>query len=163
MQWLLTTLQTLLTFALVFSVLVFFHELGHFSAAKWLKMIVEEFAFGLPIPGTKRLFRYAYDGQTEYTVWPVLAGGFVRIKGMEIEDVPESAVNADPRPPVQWNEAMDETVEKMTGRASEGTEIRRARNRSRRRPGGFWNRKPPKCPGPIPTALITALSAIVLP
>ena len=82
----LTTLQTILTFALMFTFLVFFHELGHFSAAKWLKMVVEEFAFGLPIPGTKRWFRFGFDGQTEYTVWPVLAGGFVRIKGMEIED-----------------------------------------------------------------------------
>ena len=91
MHWFLTTLQTILTFALMFTLLVFFHELGHFSAAKWLKMRVEEFAFGLPIPGTKRLFRFAFDGQTEYTVWPVLAGGFVRIKGMEIEDFGDEA------------------------------------------------------------------------
>jgi regulator of sigma E protease len=78
-------LHTALVFILVFTVLVFFHELGHFLTAKLFRMKVHEFGFGLPLPGTKRLFRFAFDGETEYTVWPFLFGGFVRIAGMEID------------------------------------------------------------------------------
>ena len=133
MHWFLTTLQTILTFALMFTLLVFFHELGHFSAAKWLKMRVEEFAFGLPIPGTKRLFRFAFDGQTEYTVWPVLAGGFVRIKGMEIEDFgdEEKAVDeteTEPFPTTGANLLMQEAQE-VSGADPDGFNNRPIRHR----------------------------------
>ena len=81
----LSFLHTAVVFVLVFTVLVFFHELGHFLAAKFFRMKVHEFGFGLPIPGTKRLCRFAFDGETEYTIWPFLFGGFVRIAGMEID------------------------------------------------------------------------------
>lgn len=82
----LTTLQTALNFILILGVLVFFHELGHFGVAKFFKMRVEEFAFGFG----KRLFRIAFDGQTEYNIRALPLGGFVRIAGMEIEDSVES-------------------------------------------------------------------------
>jgi regulator of sigma E protease len=45
---------TIITFAMVLSVLVFVHELGHFIAAKRTGVTVEEFAFGYP----PRLLKY---------------------------------------------------------------------------------------------------------
>ncbi len=89
----LTILQTALNFILILGVLVFFHELGHFGVAKFFKMRVEEFAFGFG----KRLFRVAFDGQTEYTVRALPLGGFVRIAGMEIEDGVESRLTGGRR------------------------------------------------------------------
>jgi regulator of sigma E protease len=73
------------TFVVIFAVLVFFHELGHFGVAKLFRMRVEEFAIGFG----KRLVRVGYDGQTEYTLRAFPLGGFVRIAGMEVEDAVE--------------------------------------------------------------------------
>lgn len=67
-------IEKALTFALLFGILIFLHELGHFLAAKLFKFKVYEFAFGLPF-GKK--WRYWHDGETEYTVRSVLLGGFV--------------------------------------------------------------------------------------
>lgn len=81
----LTNLYATFSFIVILAILVFFHELGHFSAAKLFKMRVEEFALGFG----KRLVRVGYDGQTEYTIRAIPLGGFVRIAGMEIEDAAE--------------------------------------------------------------------------
>lgn len=81
-------LTTALTFIVIFAVLVFFHELGHFLFAKLFKMRVEEFALGMGKPKL-RLFS---DGETEYNLRAIPIGGFVRIAGMEIEDAYESRV-----------------------------------------------------------------------
>lgn len=59
--------------------LIFFHELGHFTVAKLLRIRVEEFAFGFG-PKWIRLFK---RGGTEYTIHPVPLGGFVKLAGME--------------------------------------------------------------------------------
>jgi len=69
--------------------LIFFHELGHFATAKLLGMKVQEFGFGLPIG--RRLALLFKRGETEYTVYPVPLGGFVKLAGMEPgeEDVPD--------------------------------------------------------------------------
>lgn len=69
-------LITLLVFIAVFSVVVFVHELGHFSAARRLGVKVEEFGFGFPprIAGFKR-------GNTIYSLNWIPFGGFVRLKG----------------------------------------------------------------------------------
>jgi regulator of sigma E protease len=58
-------------------ILVFFHELGHFTVAKLLKIRVEEFAFGFG-PKWIRLFK---KGDTEYTIRPIPLGGFVKLAG----------------------------------------------------------------------------------
>ena len=65
-------------FLLVLSVLVLIHELGHFVAARMLGIKVEEFAFGLPF--TRHLFQIK-RGETMYSVYPVLFGGFVKLYG----------------------------------------------------------------------------------
>ncbi len=79
-------LQTLVTYIIIFAILVFFHELGHFLIAKAFRMRVEEFAFGFG----PRVVRVASDGQTDYTIRAIPLGGFVRIAGMEVEDAVES-------------------------------------------------------------------------
>ncbi len=62
---------------LVFSVIVFFHELGHFLAARRAGIRVEEFGLGIP-PRAKTLGTDAYG--TEYTLNWLPIGGFVRLK-----------------------------------------------------------------------------------
>ena len=74
-----------LTFVVILAILILFHELGHFWAAKLFKMRVEEFALGFG----KRLLRVGLDGQTAYNIRARPLGGFVRIAGMEIEDAAE--------------------------------------------------------------------------
>lgn len=69
---------TIVAFLLIFGLLIFVHELGHFLVAKRNGVKVEEFAFGLPllprIFGVKR-------GETTYSVYPVPLGGFVKMLG----------------------------------------------------------------------------------
>jgi len=79
-------LQTLGTYLVIFAILVFFHELGHFLIAKAFRMRVEEFAFGFG----PRVVRVANDGETDYTIRAIPLGGFVRIAGMEVEDAMEA-------------------------------------------------------------------------
>ncbi len=57
--------------------IVFFHELGHFLAAKSAKIKVEEFGIGIP-PKALSLFRDRSG--TEYTLNWLPIGGFVRLK-----------------------------------------------------------------------------------
>jgi len=69
---------TIIVFILVFGVLVFSHELGHFIAAKKSGIRVEEFGFGFPprIFGVKK-------GETTYSINAIPIGGFVKIYGEE--------------------------------------------------------------------------------
>lgn len=69
---------TALVFLLILSVLVLIHEAGHFFVAKKLGIKVEEFGFGLPL--TKALFSKRY-GETTYSFYPALIGGFVKLYG----------------------------------------------------------------------------------
>lgn len=62
------------------SLLVIVHELGHFSAAKWFGMHVEEFGIGFP----PRLFSAKRD-ETRYSVNALPLGGFVKLHG-ELDD-----------------------------------------------------------------------------
>ncbi|HUQ85231.1 MAG TPA: M50 family metallopeptidase [Candidatus Limnocylindrales bacterium] len=67
-----------LIFLLILSVLVLIHEAGHFFVAKKLGIKVEEFGFGLPL--TKALFSVK-RGETTYSFYPALIGGFVKLYG----------------------------------------------------------------------------------
>lgn len=62
---------------LVLSFLVFFHELGHFLAAKVFGVRVEAFSIGF---GKTRLLKKQI-GETEYSLRPIPLGGFVQLKG----------------------------------------------------------------------------------
>ncbi len=72
----------LLVFLAVLSVLVIIHELGHFLMARALGIRVEEFAFGLPF--TRPIFKFK-RGETQWSIYPLLLGGFVRLYGEENE------------------------------------------------------------------------------
>lgn len=72
------TLLTWLVFILAFSGMVIIHEMGHFIAARLLKIEVEEFGIGLPTPGAITLFTWK---GTRFTLNWLPLGGFVRPKG----------------------------------------------------------------------------------
>lgn len=71
----------LVSFIVVVGILVLVHELGHFFAARWAGVAVEEFGFGFP----PRLF--AKKGKkTLISVNWIPLGGFVKIKGIAGDD-----------------------------------------------------------------------------
>ena len=78
--------MTIIVFLLVFSLLVFVHELGHFTVAKLTGIRVEEFGLGYP----PRLLTIARRGDTEYTLNAIPFGGFVRMLGEEDPSQPDS-------------------------------------------------------------------------
>lgn len=75
-------MQTILAFILVFGLIVFFHELGHFIFAKRSGILVREFAIGMgpKIFGMKK-------GETLYTIRLLPLGGYVRMAGEEFDQI----------------------------------------------------------------------------
>lgn len=73
-------LVTALVFLVILSILVMVHEVGHFIAAKWFGIYVEEFGFGLP----PRLWGKRI-GETIYSINWLPIGGFVKLYGEEEE------------------------------------------------------------------------------
>ena len=67
-------------FGILFGVLVFLHEVGHFLSAKGMRFGVEVFSlgFGPRLIGFRR-------GETDYRISLIPLGGYVRIRGMERE------------------------------------------------------------------------------
>lgn len=80
-------LPTWLLIIPILGFLVFIHELGHFLTAKWFRMKVTEFAFGLPVP--PRLIGIKLK-ETTYSVYWIPFGGFVRLFGEEDPTHPDS-------------------------------------------------------------------------
>lgn len=74
-------------FLAVLSILVIAHEWGHFVVAKLCKMRVDDFSlfFG------PRLLRLGTRNGTEYNIRSVPLGGYVKIAGMEPEDLTNGA------------------------------------------------------------------------
>lgn len=92
-----TLFLTIITFILIFSVLVLVHEYGHFFVARKSGIKVEEFGFGLPprIWGFKK-------GETIYSINAIPFGGFVRLLGEDSRNKkdaknPRSYINKPPR------------------------------------------------------------------
>ena len=73
---------------LVLSLLIFFHELGHFIAAKAMGVKVETFSIGFG----KKLLRTRF-GETEWALSAIPLGGYVKMKGQV--DTDPSAQSAD--------------------------------------------------------------------
>ncbi len=67
---------TLVVFILVIGILVFVHELGHYLAARFVGIRVEEFAIGMG----KKVFGFKRNG-TEYNIRIFPIGGFVKMFG----------------------------------------------------------------------------------
>jgi len=77
---------TIIAFIFVFSILIFFHELGHFIAAKASGVKVYKFAFGFG----PRILGFTKN-QTEYLICLIPLGGYVKMAGeMGQEDVKET-------------------------------------------------------------------------
>ncbi len=79
---------------LVLSILIIFHEWGHFLAARYFGVKVEEFGLGMPIIITKPLFKKKF-GDTVYSFYPILLGGFVRMKGQDDFDLSKKSDDPD--------------------------------------------------------------------
>jgi regulator of sigma E protease len=73
--------------------MIFVHELGHFLAARFFKIEVEEFGFGLPSIRLATLFKWQ---GTEFTIHALPLGGFVRPKGENDPSVPGGLAAASP-------------------------------------------------------------------
>lgn len=71
-------MKTILVFLIIFSIIVVFHEFGHFIMAKRAGVLVREFAIGM---GPK-LFQY-HGEETAYTLRLLPLGGYVRMAGLE--------------------------------------------------------------------------------
>ncbi|EAK0493146.1 RIP metalloprotease RseP [Campylobacter lari] len=74
---------------LVISFLIFFHELGHFLAAKHMKVDVEIFSIGFG----RAVFQKTYKN-TEYRLSALPFGGYVKLKGQD--DLNPSEKNYEP-------------------------------------------------------------------
>lgn len=66
---------------LALSFLIFFHELGHFLAARFFGVKVEVFSIGFG----KKLLKKTYKG-TEYAISLIPLGGYVKMKGQDDSD-----------------------------------------------------------------------------
>ncbi|MFJ7735196.1 RIP metalloprotease RseP [Lysinibacillus sp. NPDC097287] len=73
-------MQTAIAFILIFGLLVFIHELGHFLFAKRAGIMVREFAIGM---GPK-IFAMT-KGETLYTLRLLPIGGYVSMAGQDID------------------------------------------------------------------------------
>ncbi len=71
----------MIIFILILSILILVHELGHFIAAKQLKIRVEKFSLGF---GPKLLSKKVKD--TEYMICAVPFGGFIKMAGDSSEE-----------------------------------------------------------------------------
>ena len=79
------------------SILVIFHELGHFLTAKWFKARVDKFyIFFNP---WFSLFKFK-KGETEYGLGWLPLGGYTKISGMIDESMDTEQLKQPPQP---WN------------------------------------------------------------
>ena len=74
-------MQSIVLFIIVFGILVFIHELGHYLLAKRAGILVREFAigFGPKLVSIRR-------GETAYTLRMLPLGGYVMMAGYEDDD-----------------------------------------------------------------------------
>jgi regulator of sigma E protease len=72
---------------LVFGLLIFFHELGHFIVAKLKKVYVERFSIGFgPVIYSRKI------GETEYALSLLPLGGYVKMHGEDPKEVVNDAM-----------------------------------------------------------------------
>lgn len=79
-----------LTSFLVLSFLIFFHELGHFLAARFFGVHVEVFSIGFG----KKVFSKVY-GKTQYCIGLIPLGGYVQMKGQDDSDPTKVSFDKD--------------------------------------------------------------------
>ena len=84
----------ILTALLVLSLLIIFHEFGHFIVARAMGVKVEEFGLGMPLGVKKPWLCKKYKG-TLFSFYPILIGGFVRMKGQDDFDLSKKSDDPD--------------------------------------------------------------------
>src|SRR3954462_8665890 len=94
---------------LLFNVLIFVHELGHFLAARWRGLHVERFAvwFGKPIWKKK-------IGDVEYVLGSIPAGGYVSLPQMAPMEIMEGK-GEDKSEPLPNISALDKIIVAFAG------------------------------------------------
>ncbi|MEA2047791.1 MAG: RIP metalloprotease RseP [Campylobacterota bacterium] len=75
---------------LVLSVLIFFHELGHFTAARFFAVRVDVFSIGFG----KKIFTKTI-GHTEWSISAIPLGGYVKMKGQDDTDPTKVSYDED--------------------------------------------------------------------
>ncbi|EDZ61389.1 RIP metalloprotease [Sulfurimonas gotlandica GD1] len=75
---------------LVLSALIFFHELGHYFAARMMGVSVEVFSIGFG----KRMLTFK-KWSTEWSISAIPLGGYVRMKGQDDSDPTKKSLDAD--------------------------------------------------------------------
>jgi regulator of sigma E protease len=91
----------MLAFLAGLAALIFVHELGHFLAARKVGVVVEKFAlgFGPKIVGFKK-------GGTEYLIAAIPLGGYVKMKGEEVEESDADEIGSFSAAPVSHRLAI---------------------------------------------------------
>lgn len=84
-------LVNIIAIIIVLGFLIFFHELGHFIAAKLVGIRVERFSLGFPprMIGKK-------IGETDYCISWIPFGGYVKMSGMIDESLDRKAIKGEP-------------------------------------------------------------------
>ncbi len=77
MAWLLNSFLFASSFIIVLSVLVFIHEMGHYSVARFFNVAIDRFSVGFGKPILKRVDKKG----TEWVVSRIPFGGFVKFSG----------------------------------------------------------------------------------
>lgn len=75
---------------IVLSVLIFFHELGHFTAARFFGVQVDDFSIGF---GKKLYSRMI--GKTQWSISAIPLGGYVKMKGQDDTDPTKKSFDED--------------------------------------------------------------------
>src|SRR5262249_4437052 len=105
------TIRGIAYLIIILSVLVIVHEWGHYIVAKLFKMRVEEFSlfFG------KILVRLGVRHGTEYNIRALPIGGFVRIAGMEADDISggRPILEAIREPNLAGDQGMDDVLREL--------------------------------------------------
>lgn len=86
-----STVITILIAVLVFGVIIFVHELGHFACAKWAGVRVNEFALGMG----PTLWSFT-KGETKYSLKAFPIGGFCAMEGEDEDSEDDRAFNKKP-------------------------------------------------------------------
>jgi len=99
----LTVVWTALKVVIGISFVIFWHELGHFLAAKWNGVYVKTFSVGFP-PRLIRLFKYK---ETEYVLGSIPLGGYVHMLGEDETQANESVAAIPERAEAQPKESTE--------------------------------------------------------
>ena len=75
---------------LVLSVLIFFHELGHFTAARFFGVQVDVFSIGFG----KKLYSHMI-GKTQWSISAIPLGGYIKMKGQDDTDPTQKSFDKD--------------------------------------------------------------------